>query len=58
MCSSGNITWVNRNPDGQFERPVIGINDEWPIPVLNITKGDRVVINMFNGVRKAGARTS
>ncbi|KJX95791.1 iron transport multicopper oxidase fet3 like protein [Zymoseptoria brevis] len=45
-----NITWVNRNPDGQFERPVIGINNEWPIPVLNFTKGDRVVINMHNGL--------
>jgi iron transport multicopper oxidase len=29
---------------------MIGINNEWPIPVLNITKGDRVVVNMYNGV--------
>ncbi|KAI5359150.1 Putative multicopper oxidase, type 1, multicopper oxidase, copper-binding, cupredoxin [Septoria linicola] len=43
-----NITWVNRNPDGLHERPVIGINNEWPIPHVNITKGDRVVVNMHN----------
>ncbi|EME47220.1 hypothetical protein DOTSEDRAFT_69238 [Dothistroma septosporum NZE10] len=43
-----NITWVNRNPDGQMNRPVIGINGQWPIPVLNFTKGDNVVIKMNN----------
>jgi len=45
-----NITWVNANPDGLAERPTIGINGQWPLPVLNITKGDRVVVNMYNGV--------
>ncbi|KAF2165202.1 multicopper oxidase [Zasmidium cellare ATCC 36951] len=43
-----NITWVNRNPDKMMDRPVIGINNEWPIPVLNFTKGDNVVINVNN----------
>ena len=45
-----NVTWVNRDPDGLAQRPVIGINGQWPIPVLNITKGDRVVVNMHNEV--------
>lgn len=47
-----NITWVTANPDGQHERPVIGINNAWPLPRLNITRGDRVVVNMHNQVRE------
>lgn len=45
-----NITWVARNPDGMHSRPVIGINNEWPLPTVNITKGDRVIVNMNNQV--------
>lgn len=45
-----NITWVNANPDGMAERPVMGINGQWPLPLLNITKGDRVVANVHNQV--------
>lgn len=43
-----NITWVNRNPDGRFDRPVMGINGQWPIPALHVTKGERVVITVRN----------
>lgn len=46
-----NITWVRANPDGLAERPVIGINGQWPIPLLNFTKGDQVVANVHNQVR-------
>ena len=46
-----NIGWVNANPDGVAERPVIGINGQWPIPLLNITKGDRVIVDLHNRVR-------
>lgn len=45
-----NITWVNANPDGMAERPVMGINGQWPLPLLNITKGDRVIANVRNQV--------
>lgn len=45
-----NITWVTANPDGQQERPVVGINGQWPLPVLNFTKGDRVVANVYNAL--------
>ncbi len=45
-----NIGWTTGNPDGQAERRVIGINGQWPLPLLNITKGDRVVINLHNKV--------
>jgi iron transport multicopper oxidase len=43
-----NVGWVRANPDGQAERPVIGINGQWPIPMMNITKGDRVIVNVKN----------
>lgn len=45
-----NIGWVNANPDGLAERPVIGINGQWPLPLLNITRGDRVIVNAHNQV--------
>lgn len=43
-----NITWVNANPAGLEVRPVIGINNEWPLPLLNFTKGDRIIANVNN----------
>ena len=43
-----NITWVSANPDGQFDRPTIGINGRWPLPPITATVGDRVVINLLN----------
>ncbi|RKF58621.1 Iron transport multicopper oxidase FET3 [Golovinomyces cichoracearum] len=43
-----NITWVRTNPDGLFERPTIGINNEWPPPIMTATLGDRVIVNVEN----------
>lgn len=43
-----NVTWVNANPDGNFVRPVIGINGKWPIPTIELNMGDRIVINVNN----------
>ncbi|EMC92270.1 hypothetical protein BAUCODRAFT_126264 [Baudoinia panamericana UAMH 10762] len=43
-----NITWVRANPDGMAERPTIGINGQWPLPLLNITKGDNIVVHLNN----------
>jgi len=43
-----NITWVRANPDGQFERNVIGINNKWPLPPVTATVGDRVIVNVNN----------
>jgi iron transport multicopper oxidase len=43
-----NITWVRANPDGLFERPTIGINGQWPLPVMKATIGDQVVVNVDN----------
>lgn len=43
------VTWVNAAPDG-FMRPVIGINNQWPCPTIEATKGDTVVINLNNNL--------
>jgi len=43
-----NVSWVTRNPDGLQERPVIGINGEWPIPRIEATVGDRIIVNVHN----------
>jgi len=42
-----NITWVRAGPSG-YERPMIGINGQWPVPVIHVDLGDRVIINVHN----------
>ncbi|KAL1899946.1 hypothetical protein Cpir12675_001167 [Ceratocystis pirilliformis] len=42
------IGWVNANPDGAFERPVIGINGQWPVPAIVGNVGDDVVLHVTN----------
>ncbi|KAG5361445.1 Iron transport multicopper oxidase FET3 [Yarrowia sp. E02] len=42
------VDWSIQNPDGVFPRRVISVNGEWPLPVINVTKGDRVVIDLYN----------
>lgn len=42
-------TWVNANPDGNHERPVIGFNGSWPLPTLRVKTGDRVQLYLRNG---------
>jgi iron transport multicopper oxidase len=44
------IAWTHANPDGQYNRPVIGINGQWPIPPIVATKGDQVIINVKNSL--------
>ena len=43
-----NLTWVNTNPDGMFNKPTIGINGQWPIPTIRGDVGDTVVVNVHN----------
>ncbi|KAK9446641.1 Cupredoxin [Limtongia smithiae] len=45
-----NATWVKANPDGLQEREVIGINGVWPLPIIEVDKGDRLVVNFYNGL--------
>jgi iron transport multicopper oxidase len=46
-----NITWTTANPDGAFERTVMGINGVWPPPVMFANKGDQVVVNLYNDLK-------
>ena len=41
------VTWVNAAPDGT-PRTVIGINNAWPCPKIEATKGDTVIVNLRN----------
>lgn len=43
-----NITWVLANPDGLMVRPTIGINGQWPLPVMTAEIGDNVIVNVNN----------
>ena len=45
-----NLSWVYANPDGAYVRPVIGINEQWPLPAIIATKGDRVIVNVQNSL--------
>lgn len=46
-----NISWLPADPVGiGTGRPVIGINGQWPLPPIEVTKGDRVIINAYNGL--------
>lgn len=42
------ITWTKGNPDGKFERTVIGVNNQWPPPILYATKGDQIKVHVTN----------
>ena len=44
------IDWVWANPDGQFPRPVIGINGEFPCPQIDVDLGDHLVVNIYNNL--------
>jgi hypothetical protein len=44
------IGWTYANPDGQYTRPVIGVNGKWPIEPIVATKGDQVVVNVKNSL--------
>ncbi|KAL8730243.1 MAG: hypothetical protein Q9166_004220 [cf. Caloplaca sp. 2 TL-2023] len=43
------VTWVTAQPDG-FSRPTMGINGQWPLPHITATVGDRVIVNVVNGL--------
>lgn len=48
-----NVEWLIRNPDGLQPRPVIGINGQWPIPHIEATVGDRVIVHLHNQLGNA-----
>ncbi|KAF5019004.1 hypothetical protein F66182_9022 [Fusarium sp. NRRL 66182] len=44
------VEWVRANPDGAFERPTIGINGQWPIPRIEASVGDTILVNAHNNL--------
>lgn len=44
------VGWLTANPDGAADRPVIGINGQWPIPTIHVNKGDQLVVNVLNSL--------
>ncbi|KAI5479835.1 laccase [Pseudohyphozyma bogoriensis] len=45
-----NITETTANPDGLFERKVVGVNGTWPPPVLDVNGNDTVIVNVHNSL--------
>ncbi|KZS97466.1 Fet3 protein [Sistotremastrum niveocremeum HHB9708] len=45
-----NITYTNANPDGLFDRQVIGINGSWPPPPIEVTVNDTLRVHAFNSL--------
>ncbi|KAG0683460.1 ferroxidase fet3 [Pichia californica] len=42
--------YILANPDGVFERQVISFNGTWPLPIIEVNKGDRVIFHLINGL--------
>ena len=42
------IAYTTANPDGQFERRVMGVNGKWPPPPIELDYGDRLVLKVNN----------
>ncbi|KGK39088.1 hypothetical protein JL09_g1734 [Pichia kudriavzevii] len=45
-----NVEYVNANPDGVFERQVISFNGSWPLPTIEVSRGDRVKVHLTNSL--------
>jgi iron transport multicopper oxidase len=46
-----NITYVqDANPDGLFERRVIGVNGTWPPPPISVNNTDSLVVHATNSI--------
>ncbi|OMJ23614.1 Iron transport multicopper oxidase fio1 [Smittium culicis] len=44
------ITFVEANPDGLLKRRVIGVNNQFPLPRLEGTVGDTIIVNAKNSL--------
>lgn len=44
------VTWVSRNPDGRHTRPVVGINGQWPPPVITADVGEEITVHLTNSL--------
>ena len=43
------VGWVTAAPDG-YERPVIGVNGQWPWPIMECNINDTIVVNVNNNL--------
>ncbi|PVU85916.1 hypothetical protein BB561_002656 [Smittium simulii] len=46
------IDYVQANPDGLFDRRVIGVNNQFPLPRLEGNFGDTIIVNAKNNLDK------
>ncbi|CAD6564626.1 MAG: ferroxidase fet3 [Tremellales sp. Tagirdzhanova-0007] len=53
-----NISYTTANPDGLYERRVIGVNGTWPPPPITATQGDVILIHALNGLNDETIGTS
>ena len=42
------VAYTTANPDGQFQRRVMGVNGKWPPPSIELDYGDRLVLKVNN----------
>ncbi|KAI6021056.1 Fet3 ferroxidase [Pisolithus marmoratus] len=48
-----NVTYVeNANPDGLYDRRVVGVNGTWPPPPIYVNNSDSLLIHLTNGLDK------
>ncbi|KAM0323902.1 hypothetical protein ACHAQA_008483 [Verticillium albo-atrum] len=47
------VGWVTANPDGAFDRPTIGVNGQWPLPLITATIGDTLLLHVHNDLGNA-----
>ncbi|KKA26904.1 hypothetical protein TD95_002122 [Thielaviopsis punctulata] len=49
------VGWVDANPDGLHTRQVVGINGQWPLPVIEVDKGDQLIVYMHNDLDRSAS---
>lgn len=42
--------YIQANPDGVFDKRVISFNGTWPLPTIEVNKGDRIKFHLINGL--------
>lgn len=47
------VGWVTANPDGAFDRPTIGVNGQWPLPLITANVGDHLSLKVQNDLGNA-----
>ncbi|KAJ1950737.1 ferroxidase fet3, partial [Linderina pennispora] len=46
------VTYTKANPDGLFERQVVGVNGVWPPPPIEVSLNDTLVVEMRNSLNE------